>query len=113
MEFKIKKSNFWTYFLDFNSPCVEELQSWYDVCALGCRLQHLKASLGRVASLSEDIPHIIVAEDLPQCQRMGIMAAFNSFSAFKDYFNPIIEMFSSPPNTPDIDSSYVDKYQKV
>ena len=73
----------------------------------------MKASLGRVASLSEDIPQIIVAEDLPQCQRMGIMAAFNSFHDFKQYFNPIIEMFSSPPNTPDIDGSFVDKYQKV
>ncbi len=74
----------------------------------------MKASLGRVSSLSEDIPSIKIAEDLPHCQRMGIMAAFSSFDEFSSSFSPIIDMFTSPPNTPDvIDSSFANKYHKV
>ena len=73
----------------------------------------MKASLGRVSSLSDDIPNIIVDPELPMCQRMGIMAAFNSFDQFKVNFRPIIDMFTSPPNTPDITASYATKYQKV
>lgn len=36
-------------------------------------------SMPRVASLSEDMA---LTEDMPQCQRMGIMAAFTSFAHF-------------------------------
>lgn len=63
---------------------------WYDF-----RTQPHCASLSvpHVASLDKDA--ITSAEELPQCQRMGIMAAFNCFEDFKTCFSALMERFSN------------------
>lgn len=49
------------------------------------RFHQKRASLNmpRVASLSDDMTYVGVMDEPPQCQRMGIMAAFPSLEAFK------------------------------
>ena len=69
---------------------------------LGYRFQQKKsqlASMPRVASLSDDMTFAAIT-DMPQCQRMGIMAAFTSFGQFTMYFDAVMNKFASPPGSP-------------
>ncbi|XP_078663986.1 acetyl-CoA carboxylase-like isoform X7 [Branchiostoma floridae x Branchiostoma belcheri] len=57
-------------------------------------------TLPRVASLGENMNDL----DLPPCQRMGAMVAFDSFSAFTNLFQEVMSMFrASPPPSPSFD----------
>ena len=67
------------------------------------RMQPHRASLNvpRVASLSEDMTGF--SEELPQCQRMGIMAAFNCFEDFKVCFGALMDRFNNSMESLDDD----------
>ncbi|XP_048240447.1 acetyl-CoA carboxylase-like isoform X4 [Haliotis rufescens] len=62
-----------------------------------------ESSLMRVPSEDEDVsPANEPVEEIPLCQRMGVMAAFSSFSDFQKNFDKLIERFSldTPPASP-------------
>jgi len=69
-----------------------------------------QSSMPRVASLSDDIGQsALEGMGAPQCQRMGIMAAFNTFDAFQNNFDQLMSRFSSPPGSPHLhDMDYHD-----
>ncbi|XP_064627568.1 acetyl-CoA carboxylase-like isoform X4 [Lineus longissimus] len=58
----------------------------------------------RVASLSDDMndydSSTLQQQNLPPCQRKGLIAAFNTFGDFESKFDQIMERFSSPPSSP-------------
>nr|XP_004227021.2 LOW QUALITY PROTEIN: acetyl-CoA carboxylase-like [Ciona intestinalis] len=59
------------------------------------------SSLPKVASVGEGL-NAMDPSTLPPCQRMGIMAAFSNFDAFKLHFSSIMKCFhnASPPDSP-------------
>ena len=60
-----------------------------------------QSSMPRVASLSDDISQsAIEGMNAPQCQRMGIMAAFANMMDFENNFENLMARFSSPPGSP-------------
>ena len=60
----------------------------------------------RVPSMSDDMSG--TSDNLPLCQRMGIMAACDNFDYFKSSFHTIIDMFNSPPSTPELEAAFPD-----
>ncbi|XP_078337630.1 acetyl-CoA carboxylase-like isoform X9 [Crassostrea virginica] len=63
-------------------------------------------SLDKMSGVVDYEPHIDQLEEPPTCQRMGIMASFNSMEEFENNFEHIINCFTvdpdSPPSSPTI-----------
>ncbi|XP_062596285.1 acetyl-CoA carboxylase 1-like isoform X10 [Saccostrea cucullata] len=63
-------------------------------------------SLDKMSGLSDPEAHIDQLEEPPTCQRMGIMASFNSMTEFEIHFEQVLECFTvesdSPPSSPTI-----------
>jgi biotin carboxylase len=53
----------------------------------------------KVYSLSEDLVSLSKQISAPPCQRTGVMAAFNSFQHFTEYFSQLMDLFVPPPST--------------
>ena len=77
-------------------------------------MQQRRISQSSLASLSDDSSQgVSEGMNTPQCQRIGIMAAFASMMDFENNFENLMVRFSSPPGSPHLSDMSYSEMMKV